>query len=158
MNLLYHLIKWLSGKHFVSRLLATTLHHLDSLPLKLTRNQHSFTSLLTGLPVVVLATTGSKSGRLRTTPLVALLEDDKVILIASSFGNTKNPGWYHNLKASPQVKILWNSGSGTYLAREVDGDERENYWQKAVRQYSGYAEYQVRAGSRRIPVISLEPV
>lgn len=157
-NALNRFIKWLARMRFFSGRLAGSLAHFDKLLIKLTDSKHSFTSLLSGLPVVVLITTGAKTGQLRTTPLVALFEEEKIILIASGFGNTRHPAWYHNLKANPRVKILRDGVPGNYLAQEIDGEEREYYWQKAVKQYSGYTRYQIWAGSRRIPVISLKPV
>lgn len=157
-NALFKLIRQLAAMQFFSRQLAGNLVHFDKLLLKLTANKHSFTSLLSGLPVVVLITTGAKTGLLRTSPLVALFEGEKVILIASSFGNARHPAWYYNLKANPRVKLLREGISGIYLAHEVDGEEREYYWQKAVQLYFGFARYQIWAGNRKIPILSLEPI
>lgn len=101
-------------------------------------------------------TVGAKTGVERTTPLLATRDGDRIILIASSGGNPKHPGWYYNLKAKPQCRLRARSGDREYEAREADGDERERCWRLAVENYAGYEDYQSRV-ARRIPVMVLEP-
>jgi deazaflavin-dependent oxidoreductase (nitroreductase family) len=114
--------------------------------------------LYLGAPVGVLETVGSKSGQTRRTPLLYLDEGDRVVLVASKAGNPRHPAWYHNLKASPRVRFLRRGGHrAEYVAREATGPERERLWAKVNDLYAGYETYQGRAGSRRIPVIVLEP-
>lgn len=153
----FNLIKRLASLHLFSWLLSHTLHRIDGLFLRLTNNHTSLTSLLTGAPVVVLITLGVKSGRLRRTPLLTFRDGRKVILIASNFGNKRNPAWYYNLIANPQVYLSWDGKTGEYQARETDGEEREKYWNQAVQLYAGYDLYRRRAGNRKIPVLVLEP-
>ena len=109
------------------------------------------------LPVVLVDTIGAKTGQLRRTPLVAAQDGDALVIIASRGGDTRNPGWYYNLKANPEVDAFFGKKTGHYVAREVAGEERERLWKLAADQYPGYDAYAARAG-RTIPVIRLEPV
>ncbi len=152
------LIRKLAATNFGIWLLSGTLNRIDRPLLRLSRNRTSFTSILAGLPVIVLTSTGAKSGLPRTTPLVALVDGDKVILIASYFGSAKHPAWYYNLKANPEVSLSHRGQSGQYRARTSSGEEREHYWQMAASLYPGYSLYKQKAGDRQIPVVVLKPV
>ena len=77
------------------------LHHLDRGVYRLTRERATFTSWVAGLPIVMLTTTGAKSGRRCTLPLVALPEGERLVVIASNYGQSRNPAWYHNLLGQP---------------------------------------------------------
>ena len=137
--------------------LARTLHHLDGPALRLSRGRYSITSLFTGLPVVTVTTIGAKSGQPRSLPLVAIPNGANVILIASNFGQKHHPAWYYNLQTHPRVQLTYEGRTVTYVARETVSDERERYWQQAVKLYSGYARYKERAGQRQIGVFLLTP-
>jgi deazaflavin-dependent oxidoreductase (nitroreductase family) len=108
-------------------------------------------------PVMLLTTTGAKSGKPRSLPLLYVTDGDRIILIASNYGGTSHPAWYRNLVAHPEVEVLAGSRSGRYAASEItEPDERERAWELALSQYAGYADYEVRAGDRAIPLIRLE--
>ena len=111
-----------------------------------------------GQQVGLLDSIGAKSGERRRTPLVYVTDDGHIVLIASKAGATRHPAWFHNLRANPRVKVLAPGRSGEYNAREAEGEERERLWRDACDYYAGYDTYQDRAGSRRIPVVVLEPV
>lgn len=145
------------GTKASSWFLARTLRHLDRSALRLSRGRYSVTSMLTGLPVVTVTTVGAKTGLPRTLPLVAIPDGEKVILIASNFGQQHHPAWYYNLQAHPEVKLTYEGQTVTYAARETAGDERERCWQRAVDLYSGYTQYRERAGQRQIGVFLLTP-
>ena len=151
------IIQKVAASAFGSWLLTENLQRIDQPLLRLTKNRASFTSLLAGLPVIVLHTIGAKTGLPRQTPLVAHPDGEKIILIASCFGQPRHPAWYHNLRANPEVKISLNGTSGEYKARVAAGEERESYWQQAVSLYHGYRRYKQQAGDREIPVVVLEP-
>lgn len=153
----HRLIQKLAATPFGIWLLADSLHIIDRPLLHLSKNRTSLTSILAGLPVIVLTTTGAKSGLQRQTPLAALADGDKVILIASYFGSKKHPGWYYNLKANPEVSVSHKGQTGQYIARLSTGEERAHYWEMAACLYPGYQIYEKRAGDRKIPVIVLEP-
>jgi deazaflavin-dependent oxidoreductase (nitroreductase family) len=130
------------------------LPHLDRPLLRATGGRFS-TSV--GYPVLLLTTTGARSGEPRQTPLVYGTDGDRITLIASKGGATTHPAWLHNLRKNPKVTVLAGSRSGEYLASEAAGAERDRLWQSAVRFYRGYADYQRRAGDRQIPVVVLTP-
>ena len=108
-------------------------------------------------PVMLLTTTGAKSGQPRTLPLLYVTDGDRIILMASNYGKTSHPAWYRNLTANPRVEVLAGKRSGTYTASEItDPGERDRAWELALDQYAGYGDYQERAGDRTIPLVRLE--
>jgi deazaflavin-dependent oxidoreductase (nitroreductase family) len=109
-----------------------------------------------GQPVCLLETVGAKSGEVRKTPLLFIPDGERVVLVGSKAGAPKHPGWVHNMRANPRVKILAPKRSGDYVAHEAEGEERTRLWDKAVDFYAGYETYQGRTGGRRIPVVVLE--
>lgn len=154
----HSLIQKLAASSFGSWLLAGTLHKLDRPFLRLSDDRFSLTGILAGLPVIVLTTTGARSGMQRRTPLAAVLDDEKIILIASSFGSSHHPAWYHNLKANPRVQVKIQGEERDFIAREAEGEERQKYWDQAVELYQGYKNYRKKAEGRVIPVIVLTPL
>lgn len=110
-----------------------------------------------GQQILVVETIGAKSGQARRIPLVYVTDGDDIVLIASKGGNPRNPAWYHNLKANPEVRVWAKGRSGRYRAREATGEERDRLWRKAVDYYAGYETYQSRTGGRQIPVMVLSP-
>ena len=138
-------------------LLARTIHRVDGATLRLSGGRTTASALLSGLPIIQLTTTGAKSGRPRTVPLVGIPDGERLILIASNWGQTKHPAWYYNVKANPQVKVTGRDvpPERVYMAREVVGEERAACWARAVALYPGYRGYAARAG-RGIPVVVVE--
>jgi deazaflavin-dependent oxidoreductase (nitroreductase family) len=112
---------------------------------------------LKGKPVVLLTTVGAKSGKLRKTPLMRVEHDGQYAIVASLGGAPKHPVWYHNVKKNPRVELQDKTVAGEYDAREVSGDEKATWWQRAVAVFPDYAEYQKRT-DREIPVFVLTPV
>jgi deazaflavin-dependent oxidoreductase (nitroreductase family) len=106
--------------------------------------------------VVLLTTTGIRTGCARTVPLLALFDGDDIVLVASKGGHPRHPAWYLNLQANPRVTVMLGGRGSARIAREIEGAEREAIWQKVVALYPGYAEYQART-ARRIPVVVLAP-
>ncbi len=138
-------------------LFARTLHHLDRPLLRWSQGRFSLTSFLTGIPIVSLTTTGAKSGQPRTVPLIALEDGERLVIIASNFGQAHYPAWYHNLRAHPQAVVTRRDRTRTYVAHSAEGEERDAYWEAAVKLYPGYRVYKERAAGRTIPVIVLTP-
>ncbi len=136
---------------------ARILPSIDRIVLRLSHNRYTLTSLLLGLPIIALTTTGAKSGQPRTVFLVALEDGQRLILIASNFGQAHHPAWYYNLRADPRATVRLRNQTVRYDAREASGREREQYWQAAVSLYAGYTAYKERASNRQIPVFVLEP-
>lgn len=136
--------------------MARILHHADTLMLRLSAGKLTFTQF-SGLPVIELTMTGAKSGQQRTLPLAGYPDGERMILVASNFGQAHYPAWYHNLKANPVCLVTKGSRTGTYIAREADEQEYERYFAMAVSYYIGYAAYKQRAKHRKIPIMVLEP-
>jgi deazaflavin-dependent oxidoreductase (nitroreductase family) len=111
---------------------------------------------LRGLPVVLLTSVGAKSGKLRKTPLMRVEHDGRYAVVASQGGAPKHPVWYHNLKADPRVELQDGPVRQDMTAREVTGEEKAQWWKRAVAAYPDYADYQTRT-TREIPLFVLEP-
>jgi len=140
----------------VTAFFAPRVHHLDQAVWKLTGGKFTAAEIL-GWNIIQLTTIGAKTNRPRTMPLVAVFDEEKIALIASSFGREHNPGWYYNLKAHPECDVLSNGRYEKYIARETEGEEYDRYWKMAVSYYEGYEKYKERAVHRHIPVMVLEP-
>lgn len=129
---------------------------MDFFLLKLTGGRYTFAELA-GWTIIQLTTTGAKSGQKRTMPLIASMDGERIILIASSFGREHNPGWYYNLKAHPECMVEYKGQPLPYMAHEAGGEEYERCWGVAVSNYAGYERYKNFASHRHIPVVVLEP-
>ena len=112
---------------------------------------------LQGRPVIVLTSVGAKTGKLRKTALMRVEHDGVYAVVASLGGAPKNPVWYHNLKANPLVELQDGPTKRDYIAREVTGDEKSVWWERAVETWPAYAKYQTKT-TRQIPVFVLDPV
>jgi F420H(2)-dependent quinone reductase len=106
----------------------------------------------TGLPVVIVTTRGSKTGKIRKMPLMRVERDGEYLLVASKGGAPAHPVWYYNLKADPKLVMLQDGPAPFQVqVRELEGEERAVWWERAVAAFPPYAEYQERT-HRRIPV------
>lgn len=138
-------------------LFARVLYRIDRPIYRFTRGRHTFASLLSGIPVVMITTTGARSGRPRTVPVLGIPTADGFAVIASNFGQRRHPGWYFNLRANPQGSLTVDGRSRRFRAVEVDGDRRRQIWAEGLRIYPGWSEYERRASNRQIAVFVLEP-
>ena len=111
----------------------------------------------TGLPVVIMTNRGVRSGKLRKTPVMRVEHDGRYLAVASQGGAPTHPAWYANLVAEPLVELQDGPDKRDMRARELTGAEREQWWERAVRAFPPYAEYQ-RKTDRVIPLLLLEPV
>lgn len=109
-----------------------------------------------GLPILLLTTTGRKSGRRRTMPLVYLKDGENMVIIASSGGSARHPSWWLNLRNNPKAQVQVGIYVKPMVAEKAEGRERERLWDAAVEMYGGYADYQ-RSTKREIPVVVLRP-
>ena len=112
---------------------------------------------LRGRPIIVLTTRGAKSGKLRKTALMRVEHDGDYAVVASKGGSPEQPKWYWNLKAHPAVELQDGDEKHDYVAREVDGEERDAWWARANETWPDYANYQTKT-DRRIPVFVLTRV
>jgi deazaflavin-dependent oxidoreductase (nitroreductase family) len=137
---------------------ARTLHHIDRPVYRATRGRHTFASLVSGLPVVMLTTTGVRSGQKRSVPVLALPTAEGLAVIASNYGQHHHPAWYYNLRARPEGEVIVEGATRPFRAREAQGDERSRIWQEGLKIYPGWSGYERRAAGRRIAVFVLELV
>jgi deazaflavin-dependent oxidoreductase (nitroreductase family) len=137
--------------------LSNTAHLIDSFLMSVTNGRHSAAALLMGLPVISLTTTGAKSGRPRTVPLLGIPDGENMILIASNWGQGHHPGWYYNIRTNPRVEVTIQGQTTTYIAHKTEGEERQECWQRAAGIYPGYEAYKKWTRGREIPVIRLVP-
>ncbi|MFE3142167.1 nitroreductase family deazaflavin-dependent oxidoreductase [Streptomyces scopuliridis] len=111
---------------------------------------------LHGMPVIVLTTRGAKSGKIRKSPLMRVEHEGVYAAVASLGGAPKHPVWYHNITADPRVELQDGPVRQDMIAREVTGEEKTVWWNRAVEAFPPYAEYQTKT-DREIPVFLLEP-
>jgi deazaflavin-dependent oxidoreductase (nitroreductase family) len=114
-------------------------------------------NLMRGRPIIVLTSLGAKSGKLRKTPLMRVEHDGEYVAVASLGGAPKHPVWYYNLKENPLVELQDGAVKRDYSVRELDGAEREVWWERAVATWPDYAEY-TKKTDRVIPLFLLTPV
>jgi deazaflavin-dependent oxidoreductase (nitroreductase family) len=137
---------------------ARLAHHLDRPVFRLSGGKRSAASIIAGLPLVMVTTTGAKSGKPRTVPLLAFPADNGIAVIASNFGQRHQPAWYHNLRANAEGELAVVDGERRpFRAVEATGERRARIWADALRIYPGYSEYERRA-PREVAVFVLEPL
>ena len=110
----------------------------------------------TGLPVVIVTNSGAKSGKVHKTPVMRVEHGGRYAMVASKGGAPDHPVWYYNVRANPLVELQDGPRRQDMTARELSGDERAEWWARAVAAYPPYAEYQQKT-TRQIPVFVLEP-
>jgi len=110
-----------------------------------------------GAPLLLLTTTGAKTGRRLTTPVMYLPEGERMYVFASKAGAPTNPAWYHNLVAHPTVTVEVGTETFEVRATVITGEERDRIYGQQAQRYPGFAEYQTKT-TRRIPVVALDRV
>jgi deazaflavin-dependent oxidoreductase (nitroreductase family) len=110
-----------------------------------------------GWPVIILTTRGNRSGKVRKTPLMRVEHNGDYAVVASLGGAPKHPVWYHNLKSHPEVVLQDGPEPFDGIARELEGEERAAWWERAIAAYPPYADYQQRT-SRQIPVFLIQRI
>jgi deazaflavin-dependent oxidoreductase (nitroreductase family) len=113
--------------------------------------------MLRGRPTVIVTSKGARSGKLRKNPVMRVEHDGAYVAVASKGGRPENPTWYYNLLAHPLVELQDATEKGDYTARVLSGEERAQWWERAVEAFPTYAEYQEKT-DREIPVFLLESV
>jgi deazaflavin-dependent oxidoreductase (nitroreductase family) len=154
------LIQKLAATPTGSRTLSRILHRVDRIIFKHSGGRKSLTSLLAGVPVVMITTTGARTGLPRTSPLLPIrdpADPSMFALVASNWGQHQYPSWYFNLKKHPRATCTIDGQAANYVAHEASGDEYEHFWRSATDTYFGYGLYKGRAG-RPIPIIVLTPI
>lgn len=112
---------------------------------------------LGGIPMILLTTTGRKSGELRTTPLLSMRDGRNFVVVGSNGGSDKPPAWWLNLQAKPDAEVRFGRQSFRMRGAKASPDEAAQLWPKLEAMYPGYADYKVRT-DREIPIVVLRPV
>ena len=142
----------------LSWLYSRTLHHIDQAVYRASRGRATFTSWTTGLPIVMLTTTGAKSGRTRTLPVLGVPNDGNLVVIASNYGQDRNPAWYHNLRAQPRASIIFEGERREVVARELTGERARALVRAGRRDLPGLDSLQQAGPQRPDPGAELRPV
>jgi deazaflavin-dependent oxidoreductase (nitroreductase family) len=129
--------------------------HLDRFLLRLSNGQVTLAKLVAGIPVITIVTTGARTGRTRTTPLLGVPFAGDLAVIGTSFGQKGTPGWYYNLRADPVIQVAYQGKSTAAVAREVQGEEWQAIWERARQIYGGYEAYARRIKGRPIRIMLL---
>jgi deazaflavin-dependent oxidoreductase (nitroreductase family) len=156
-NLLQRSVRRLGAWGPGSWLFARILHHIDRPVHRLTRGRRTLTGLLAGFPVVMLTTTGARSGAARTVPVLGLPTDEGLVVVASSFGQARHPAWHHNLRANPDAVVAVDGDVHAVRAVEARGEQRARIWREGLTVYPGWSQYERRAAHREIAVYVLQP-
>jgi deazaflavin-dependent oxidoreductase (nitroreductase family) len=141
-----------------SRFFAPVLHRVDRPVFRLTGGRATLGSLVSGLPVVMLTTTGARSGKPRTVPLLGLPTPEGLAVIASNWGRDRPPAWDANLRADPSASVAIGAHRRRVRAVEAEGERRERIWREGLEVYPGWSQYARRAGGRRFTIYVLEQV
>ena len=158
-NPLHRMIRWGAGTRVGGWVFAHSLRHLDDVVGRLTRGRHSAPSLLAGLAVLDVTTTGRKSGLRRTSHLIATPYDGTLALLGTNFGQSSTPAWVLNLEADPRATITFRNVSREVTARPATPAEADEIFALAGRFYPGYLSYRQRIGeNRRVRAFVLEPL
>ena len=141
-----------------SWLYARTLPYLDRFVSRATGRRTTFVGLVCGLQVMLLTTTGARTGVQRTQPVLYQRQGDDFVVIASNWGQERNPAWYYNLRANPQAKVTLSGSTIDVTAREVTGAQRDLYWQQGCRMYPAWSVYKKRSPRSQFPILVLSRV
>lgn len=106
----------------------------------------------------MLTTTGARSGQARTVPVLGLPTPDGLVVIASNYGQERQPAWYYNLRALPEGEVAVGPTVRRFRAIEAQGDQRARIWREGLEVYPGWATYERRASHRNIAVFVLQPL
>ncbi len=137
---------------------AKTLRHIDAVVTKVTSGRTSAPRLLAGLPVLLVTSTGRKSGRARTSPLISVPIGDTLALLGTNFGQPNTPAWVLNLEADPQASVTHQRITRHVVARPASGAERAEVLANSAGVYGGYLKYQQRITGRELRIFVLDPV
>ena len=136
-------------------LFARTLDHIDSILLRLSRGQVTVPGVMAGVPVLTVTTTGARTGQRRSAPLLGVPAGDNIAVIGTSFGQSRTPGWYHNMRADPKAEVTYRDKTVKAIAREAGPEERRAIWDRAKTIYLGYEAYAGRIKNRQIHIMIL---
>ena len=140
----------------VSSTLQRTLCPLDKTLHRASRGRCTVASLLAGIPVIMLTTTGARTGNARSTPLIGIPLDDGLVVIGSNYGTEATPGWVYNLEANPAASVTYRDRRVAVVARRANVQETDRAFDAAAAIYAAFPSYRSRAAHREIRVFVLE--
>ncbi|MEM8618863.1 MAG: nitroreductase family deazaflavin-dependent oxidoreductase [Actinomycetota bacterium] len=133
-----------------------TLYPIDRWLYRRTDGKTTLAEITAGLPVILLTTTGAKSGQPRAMPLVGIPLDGEMAIIGSNYGQERTPGWVYNLEADPSASVGYRDRTVAVVARRADDDTADRVFEAGAAFYPGYAKYRGRASHRTIRVFVLD--
>ncbi|MFM7224317.1 MAG: nitroreductase family deazaflavin-dependent oxidoreductase [Actinomycetota bacterium] len=133
-----------------------TLYRIDRPLHRWTNGRLTAPGLLAGLPVIMVTTTGARSGLPRSMPLAGIPVGDDLAVVGSNFAQVRTPAWVHNLEADPQAEVAWRDRSVGVRARPATEPEREIVWARGTEIYGGFAAYRERITDRTVRIFVLE--
>jgi deazaflavin-dependent oxidoreductase (nitroreductase family) len=157
-NLPQRLVVRVSGTPVGAWLLSRSLRRIDGVVLRLTSGRRTFTSVATGLPAIVLVTTGARSGQCRRTTVLGIPLGDAIAVVGGNFGQRSAPAWAHNLTVHPAADVEFGGHTIAVTARITAGAERAMALASAIDLYPPYATYLRWTTRRDVPVFVLDPL
>jgi deazaflavin-dependent oxidoreductase (nitroreductase family) len=145
-----------AARERVSSTLQKTLYPLDKTLHRASGGRHTVASLLTGIPVIMLTTTGARTGNARSTPLIGIPMEDHLATIGSNYGTRSTPGWVYNLEANPGAVVAYRDRRVAVMARRATDHETNRAFDAAAAIYAAFPAYRNRAAHREIRVFVLE--
>ena len=156
-NLPQRLVRWTSRTHLGAWLLSKLLPRIDAIFLKLTSGRRTCTSFAAGLPVIVLVTTGARSGQRRRSTVLGIPLGDALAVAGGNFGQGRTPLWTHNLAAYPEAEVEYGGRAVPVTARPATDAEHATTLASAIEVFPPYSNYLRWASRRDLPVFVLEP-
>jgi deazaflavin-dependent oxidoreductase (nitroreductase family) len=148
-------IRRLAGTRGGAWLFARVLHRIDRFVSRITGGRRTATAVVSGLPVVLLTTTGARSGLPRTVPVLGFPIGADLAVAAGNFGRAQDPGWCVNLGHEPRAQLAVGGRRRPVVAEELTGGARDDVWARAIDIFPAAAAYERRAGARTIRVFLL---
>ena len=133
-----------------------TLYRIDRPLHRWTGGRLTAPGLLAGLPVIMVTTTGARSGLARTMPLAGIPVADDLAVVGSNFAQARTPAWVHNLEADPRATVAWRDAAVAVRARPATESEREAVWVRGAEIYGGFRAYRERITDRTVRIFVLE--
>ena len=156
-NRLQNTVQRAAARTSISSMLQKTLYQLDKALHRASGGRHTVAGLLTGIPVIMLSTTGATTGRTRSAPLIGIPMEDHLVVIGSNYGTTSTPGWVYNLEANPAATVTYRDRRVAVVARRATDQETDRAFELAAAGYAAFPVYRNRAAHRTIRVLALEP-
>lgn len=146
-----HIAATRAGAWFFAR----TTHHVDRVLLRASRGRVTLPGIAAGIPVLSVTTTGARTGQRRSVPLLGVPAGEDIAVLGTRFGQSRNPGWYHNMRADPRVEVTYRGKTVRAVAREAGDEERQAIWDQGRMIYVGYQAYANRIKNRQIHIMIL---